>query len=63
MGKNEFMVYLSENFDIDGATERIISNILEYAEGLPYDEQYPFLTAVLDGTIGLSDAEIRKISL
>lgn len=63
MNKNEFMKYLSENFDLDGATQRIISNILNYAEGLPCDEQYPFLTALLDGTIGLSDAEIRKISL
>ena len=48
-------------FDIDGAAARILRNVLEYADRMGGDEQYDFLTEMLDGTIGLSDREIRNL--
>ena len=63
MDKQEFLEYIDDNFSLDGAAKRLIANVLNYAELLPYSEQYPFLTEMLDGTIGLSDSEIRKIEL
>jgi len=36
-------------------------NVLEYADRMGGDEQYDFLTEMLDGTIGLSDREIRNL--
>lgn len=53
--------WLLEEFNIEGAAARIIRNILEYADRLEGDEQYDFLTEMLDGTIGLSDREIRNL--
>lgn len=50
-----------EEFDIDGAAARILRNVLEYADRMGGDEQYDFLTEMLDGTIGLSDREIRNL--
>ena len=49
--------WLLNNFDIDGTAGRIIHNVLEYADRMTGDEQYEFLTEMLDGTIGLSDRE------
>ena len=53
--------WLLEEFDIDGAAARIIRNVLEYADCMEGDEQHDFLTEMLDGTIGLSDQEIRNM--
>lgn len=53
--------WLLEEFDISGAAARIIRNILEYADRFDGEEQYDFLTEMLDGTIGLSDCEIRNL--
>lgn len=53
--------WLLEEFDISGTAARIIRNILEYADRLDGAEQYDFLTEMLDGTIGLSDREIRNL--
>lgn len=63
MNRDEFMNYIAENYDIAGEAFRLIGNILYYAERFESDEQYHFLCEMLDGTIGLSDAEIRKVSL
>lgn len=63
MGHEEFMDYVRRTFNVDGATQRMMDNILYYVEKLPEDDQYAALTELLDGTIGLSDAEIRRISL
>lgn len=58
------MNYIVENYNIAGEAFRLIDNILIYAEqNFSGDEQYRFLCDILDGTIGLSDAEIRKVSL
>ena len=53
--------WLLGEFDISGAAARIIRNVLEYAERMDGDEQYDFLTEMLDGTIGLSEGEIRSL--
>ena len=53
--------WLLREFNIGGVAARIIRNILEYADRLDGDEQYDFLTEMLDGTIGLSDREIRNL--
>ena len=53
--------WLLEEFDIDGAAARIIRDVLEYADRIEGAEQYDFLTEMLDGTIGLSDREIRNM--
>jgi hypothetical protein len=53
--------WLLDEFSIDGAAARIIRNVLEYADRMDGDEQYDFLTEMLDGTIGLSEQEIRNL--
>ena len=53
--------WLLEEFNIDGTAARIIRNVLEYADRMEGDEQYDFLTEMLDGTIGLSEREIRNL--
>lgn len=61
MNKEEFYDYIQAQFNIDGTASRLISNILDFAEGMDANDQYRVLTALLDGTIGLTDAEIRKV--
>lgn len=65
MNKEEFMNYLSENYSISGEAFRLIGNILDFVEShaSAEDEQYLMLCELLDGTIGLSDSEIKKICL
>ena len=64
MNIEEFMNYLSENFSISGEASRLIYNILIYAKiHIEPIEQYEFLSEMFEGTIGLSDREIRKINL
>ncbi len=53
--------WLLEGFNLEGPAARIVRNILEYADRMDGDEQYEFLTEMLDGTIGLSDREIRNL--
>ena len=53
--------WLLEEFNIDGTAARIIRNVLEYADRMEGDEQYDFLVEMLDGTIGLSNQEIRNL--
>ena len=53
--------WMLEEFNIEGAAARIIRNILEYADRMAGDEQYEFLAEMLDGTIGLSDNELRNL--
>lgn len=61
LGYTQQYEWLLEEFSIDGAAARIIRNVLEYADRMEGDEQYDFLTEMLDGTIGLSDREIRNL--
>lgn len=65
MDKEEFMNYIAENYNISGEAHRLIGNILNFVADhyAQEDEQYNALCELLDGTIGLSDNEIKKIVL
>ena len=65
MNKVEFMDYISENFELSGAEWRLISNILDYISVHAEDENEQYLMAcdLLDGTIGLTDSELKMICL
>ena len=52
--REDALNWILENFSVDGAAGRIISNILEYADNLSGEEQVEFMTEMLDGTIGLT---------
>ena len=63
MNLSEFYTYILDNFDISPEAARLIGNIIEYAncQGFNEEELYLYLCQMLDGTIGLSDAEIKKV--
>ena len=65
MDKQEFMQYIDGNFNISGEAGRLINNILDYVsiQGLDESEQYNTLCMLLDGTIGLTDNEIKQVIL
>ncbi len=65
MDAQEFLDYVIHNFNISGSCYRMISNILYYVKDhiVSEEEQYFALSYLLEGTIGLSDREIRMISL
>jgi hypothetical protein len=64
MNRTEFLEFVSRNFYIGGEAMRLINNILVYAEqNVAPDDQQAFLNAMLVGTIGLTDEEIKQISL
>lgn len=65
MNRKEFMEYIEENFNISGEAGRLIDNILYFVENnYPEEnEQYRVLCALLDGTIGLTSNEIKKVYL
>ena len=61
MSLKEFYNYIIEKFNLEGASYRLINNILIYVEqqGFDENESYRHLCMLLDGTIGLSDKEIK----
>lgn len=63
MNKQQFFEYIQKNFNIDGASQRLIWNILSYIEAnYPEEnEQCNALVSLLDGTIGLEDRELKKV--
>lgn len=63
MNREQFYNYILENFNIGEDTGRLIDNILLFVEEnySEENEQYKALCSLLDGTIGLSDAEIRNV--
>lgn len=65
MNKSEFLLYIEENFNITGESYRLISNILDFVSNnaTNENEQDNMLCNLLDGTIGLSDMELRKVYL
>lgn len=65
MNKSEFLLHIEENFNITGESYRLISNILDFVSNnaTNENEQYNMLCNLLDGTIGLSDMELRKVYL
>lgn len=62
MNKEEFYQYILDNFTIDGTSARLIRSILDFVKNNYTDEieQYKVLCELLDGTIGLTDEEIKK---
>ncbi len=63
MNREQFYNYILENFNISGEARRLIDNILQFVEAhyTEENEQYNALCSLLDGTIGLTDNEIKKV--
>lgn len=64
MTKEEFYNYIRDNFELDGgAAWRLLSNICDFIKRHAYTEveQYTIACELLNGTIGLTDEELRKI--
>lgn len=63
MDREQFYNYILENFSISGDAGRLIDNILQFVEShyTEENEQYNVLCSLLDGTIGLTDNEIKKV--
>ena len=63
MNIEQFYQYILDNFSISGEAGRLIHNILFFVENnyTEENEQYRALCDLLDGTIGLSNAEIKKV--
>ena len=63
MNREQFYQYILDNFSISGEAGRLINNILHFVEEnyTEENEQYRVLCDLLDWTIGLSDAEIKKV--
>lgn len=66
MNREEFYNYILENFTVDGATARLIHNILIFVENnypSEYDQQYNVLDELLSGTIGLTNEELKQVCM
>lgn len=65
MNRRQFTEYINQYYDISEDAARLINNILCYveAQGMAENEQYVTLCSLLDGTIGLTSDEIKKIFL
>lgn len=65
MNRNQFIDYVRENFSVSVEFLRLLDNVLQYAEqqGWSEDETYDYLSFMLDCNIGLSDREIKQITL
>ena len=65
MNREEFYDYILNNFELSGEAMRLVGNILRFVEANYPDanDQYHMLCSLLDGAIGLSDRELRKVSL
>lgn len=65
MNREEFYNYILENFTLSGEASRLINNILCFVESNYPDEndQYNALCSLLDGTIGLTDNEIKQVCM
>ena len=63
MTLEEFYEYILENFTLSDEAKRLVKNILDYAANRFWgDDLYHFVCEMFDNTIGLSDAEIRRVS-
>lgn len=59
--KEDAYDYIIEHFDIGQPAARILNNILEYADKMANEEQYEFFSEILDGTIGLTEDELKSL--
>jgi len=63
MSPDQFYDYIVENFNLDGASCRLIRNIITYVAEqsfVDHGDVHRHLAMLLDGTIGLTDKEIKK---
>lgn len=65
MNREEFVEYVHENFNVSIEFLRLLDHVLQYAEQQDWDdnEVYHYLDSILDCTIGLTQQEIKQISL
>ncbi len=65
MNREEFIQYVRDNFNVSVEFLRLLRNILDYAASKYFDEfeLRDYMNYLLDGTIGLSEEEIKKINL
>lgn len=63
MNREQFFNYILENFNVGRTAGKLINNILRFVEShYPEEnEQYNALCDLLDGIIGLTDNEIKKV--
>lgn len=59
--KEDAYDYIIEHFDIGQPAARILNNILEYADKMANEKQYEFFSEILDGTIGLTEDELKSL--
>lgn len=59
--KEDAYNYIIEHYNIGQPAARILDNILEYADKMTNEEQYEFFGEILDGTIGLTEDELKSL--
>jgi len=63
MNKDEFYDYIVENFNLDGASFRLVHNIIYYVANQEFtdvQDAQVHLKSLLDGAFGIEEHEIRK---
>ena len=66
MNKEEFYNFIRDNYELDGgAAMRLLWNILSCVEEWcsNYEEQQDMICQLLDGTIGLTEEELKGVHL
>lgn len=65
MNREEFLNYINNNFNISNEAYRLIDNILDFVQCnyTEENEQYIALSSLLNGSIGLTDNEIKQVLL
>lgn len=58
--RNEFFMYIEHEFNIDGATIRLIGNCIEFVKEYHQDDFVNRLYELLDNTIGIKMSEIER---
>ena len=62
MSKEDWLEYVRRNFNISGEADRMLVNMVNFVDTIHNtSEKYLFLDYMLDGTIGLTEAEIRML--
>lgn len=65
MGKNEFLWYLSDKYNISKDAFRLINNILDFVENKAANqvEQHHMLSQILCSTAGITETDIQQVHL
>lgn len=61
----EFYTYILNNFNLDGTSARLVSNIITYVENQRFVDQEDnrkHLKSLLDGAFGIEEQEINRVS-